>query len=107
MVLNTEFPKNCFYTLDGHVLGFSSMANHTFDQYVGSQRSLNQANGDAKDPVGDDTYINRRKNLVKEYVCSKMDQFIFNDSNTFELVCIDNRTGRTKSKVYTLNQILG
>ena len=109
MVLNTTFPRNCFRSDmgDGHVLGFSSMANHTFDQYVGAQRSLNPVNGDAKDPVGDDTYVNRRKNLVKEYVCSKMDQFIFNDSNTFELVCIDNRTGRTKSKVYSLNQILG
>lgn len=109
MVLNTTFPRNCFRSDmgDGHVLGFSSMANHTFDQYVGAQRSLNPVNGDAKDPVGDDTYVNRRKNLVKEYVCSKMDQFIFNDSNTFELICIDNKTGRTKSKVYSLNQILG
>ena len=35
-----------------------------------------------------------------------MKKFIFGENNVFELVSIDRRTGRTKSKILSLNQIL-
>jgi hypothetical protein len=35
---------------------------------------------------------------VMDFVCSKLRDFIFNQDNTFELICVNNKTGRTKIK---------
>ena len=53
-----------------------------------------------------ETLCNDRINVVKNYVCEEMKKFIFNKNNVFELVCVDTRTGRTKSKILPLSQIL-
>ena len=47
----------------------------------------------------------KRRKYVMDYVCSEMNKFILNEDNVFELICIDKKSGRTRSKIYTLNQL--
>ncbi len=108
MISDNHFPSNCF---DPSALqqtkNIASLSCNTFDQYVASQRSLNK-NLRLDYEYGDssETFCNKRINIVKNYVCEEMNRFIFNENNVFELVCVDTRTGRTKSKILPLNQIL-
>ena len=108
MISDNHFPSNCF---DPSALQqtkkIASLSCNTFDQYVASQRSLNK-NLRLDYEYGDssETFCNNRINVVKNYVCEEMNKFIFNENNVFELVCVDTRTGRSKSKILQLNQIL-
>lgn len=108
MISDDHFPANCFnpYVLQ-RTKNIASLSCNTFDQYVASQRSLNK-NLRLDYEYGDssETFCNNRINVVKNYVCEEMNKFIFNENNVFELVCVDTRTGRTKSKILPLNQIL-
>ena len=108
MISDNHFPSNCF---DPSALQqtkkIASLSCNTFDQYVASQRSLNKKL-DLNYEYGEssETFCDNRIDVVKNYVCEEMNKFIFNENNVFELVCVDTRTGRTKSKILPLNQIL-
>jgi len=108
MISNDYFPSYCFNeTVGSYTKSISSLSPIVFDQYVAAQRSLNKKLN-LNDEYGDssETFCNNRINVVKNYVCDEMNKFIFNENNVFELVCVDTRTGRTKSKILSLNQIL-
>ena len=106
MIYSDHFPSNCFNTNVGsYTKNISSLARVTFDQYIAAQRSLNH-NLINETGETDPTFCTNRINIVKNYVCEEMDKFIFNDNNVFELICIDNRTGRTRSKIFPLTQLL-
>ena len=80
-----------------------SLSTNSFDQYVAAQRSLNPKVNEVQD--SNDTYATKRRKYVMDYVCSEMNKFILNEDNVFELICIDKKSGRTRSKIYTLNQL--
>ena len=108
MISNDHFPSNCFnkdaskYTKD-----ISSLSCVNFDQYVAAQRSLNKKlKLNYEYGESSEKFCDARINVVKNYVCEEMKKFIFNKNNVFELVCVDTRTGRTKSKILPLSQIL-
>ena len=107
MISNDHFPSNCFnkdaskYTKD-----ISSLSCVNFDQYVAAQRSLNKKLKYEYGESDETFFCDDRINVVKNYVCEEMKKFIFNKNNVFELVCVDTRTGRTKSKILPLSQIL-
>ena len=108
MISDAHFPSSCFdssaqqYTRD-----ISSLSCIKFDQYVAAQRSLNKKlNLDHEYGEKSEFFCNNRISIVKNYVCEEMNKFIFNENNEFELVCVDTRTGRAKSKIFPLNQIL-
>ena len=108
MISNDNFPSNCFnkdaskYTKD-----ISSLSCVNFDQYVAAQRSLNKKlKLNYEYGESSEKFCDARINVVKNYVCEEMKKFIFNKNNVFELVCVDTRTGRTKSKILPLSQIL-
>jgi len=110
MISNDHFPSNCFNTdASIYTKEISSLSCVNFEQYVAAQRSLNkELDLDYEYNESDKTFsnCNNRINVVKNYVCEEMNKFIFNENNVFELVCVDTRTGRTKSKILSLNQIL-
>ena len=104
MLTNTYFPSDCFYLPSPYTKTLASLANSTFNQYVAAQRSLNYKN-ELQQDEHDDEYAAKRRQYVMEYVCSKMNDFIFNENNVFEVVCINKKSGRTVSKIYNLNQL--
>lgn len=108
MISNDHFPSNCFnQAVKQYTKNISSLSCVTFDQYVAAQRSLNKKlNLNYEYGDSSETFCNNRINVVKNYVCEEMNKFIFNENNVFELVCVDTRTGRAKSKLLSLNQIL-
>ena len=108
MISNDHFPSNCFNpTAQQYTKNISSLSCINFDQYVAAQRSLNKnLNLNYEYDESSETFCDNRINVVKDYVCEEMNKFIFNENNVFELVCVDTRTGRTKSKILPLNQIL-
>ena len=108
MISDNHFPSNYF---DPSALQqtkkIASLSCNTFDQYVAAQRSLNKKlDLNYEYNESSETFCNKRIDVVKNYVCEEMNKFIFNENNVFELVCVDTRTGRTKSKILPLNQIL-
>ena len=108
MISDDHFPTNCFNPYaPQQTKHIASLSCNTFDEYVASQRSLNKKL-DLNYEYGEqsETFCDNRINVVKNYVCEEMNKFIFNENNVFELVCVDTRTGRTKSKILPLNQIL-
>lgn len=108
MIYNDLFPSNCFsQDSSSYTRNISSLSCVNFNQYVAAQRSLNK-NINLNEEYGDksETLCDNRINVVKNYVCEEMKKFIFGENNVFELVSIDRRTGRTKSKILSLNQIL-
>lgn len=108
MISNDHFPSNCFnQAVQKYTKDISSLSCINFDQYVAAQRSLNK-NLNLNDEYSEssETFCDNRINVVKNYVCEEMNKFIFNENNVFELVCVDTRTGRAKSKILQLNQIL-
>lgn len=106
MILNKKFTSDCFNTSSAYTKSIGSLANNTFDMYVAAQRSLNIHINEVGDTSPQNTFISNRIHSVRDYVCDEMYNFIFNSNNVFELICIDNRTGRTKTKIYSLDQIL-
>ena len=82
------------------------MINDVFGTWGPAQRSLNKKL-DLNYEYGEqsETFCDNRINVVKNYVCEEMNKFIFNEDNVFELICIDKKSGRTRSKIYTLNQL--
>lgn len=109
MVSDKKFNSDCFVSnASSYTKNISSLYDVTYDQYVATQRSLNEKL-DLDSEYGDgntQTYVNKRINTVMEYVYSKMYDFIFNTDNVFELICVDNRTGYTKIKVLSLEDII-
>lgn len=108
MISNDHFPSNCFNpSVPQYTKNISSLSCINFNQYVAAQRSLNKSlNLNSEYGEVSKTFCNNRINVVKNYVCEEMNKFIFNENNVFELVCVDTRTGRAKSKILPLNQIL-
>jgi hypothetical protein len=108
MISNDHFPSNCFDpAVQQYTKNVSSLSCINFDQYVAAQRSLNKnLNLNYEYGESSETFCDNRINVVKNYVCEEMNKFIFNENNVFELVCVDTRTGRAKSKILQLNQIL-
>jgi hypothetical protein len=108
MISNDHFPSNCFnQAVQKYTKDISSLSCINFDQYVAAQRSLNKKlNLNYEYGDSSETFCDNRINVVKNYVCEEMNKFIFNENNVFELVCVDTRTGRAKSKILQLNQIL-
>ena len=108
MISNDHFPSNCFnQAVKQYTKNISSLSCVTFDQYVAAQRSLNKKlNLNYEYGDSSETFCDNRINVVKNYVCEEMNKFIFNENNVFELVCVDTRTGRAKSKLLSLDQIL-
>ena len=108
MISNDHFPSNCFdSSVQQYTKNVSSLSCINFDQYVAAQRSLNKnLNLNYEYGESSETFCDNRINVVKNYVCEEMNKFIFNENNVFELVCVDTRTGRAKSKILQLNQIL-
>ena len=108
MISDNHFPPNCFDpSAHPQTKNIASLSCNTFDQYVASQRSLNKKL-DLNYEYGEssETFCDNRIDVVKNYVCEEMNKFIFNENNVFELVCVDTRTGRSKSKILQLKQIL-
>ena len=103
MLPNTRFPSEDFETGNPYTKLLGSLSSNSFDQYVAAQRSLNPKINEVQD--SNDTYATKRRKYVMDYVCSEMNKFIFNEDNVFELICIDKKSGRTRSKIYTLNQL--
>lgn len=98
MLLDGRFPSGSFRNNDSSInKNIASMSSNTFDNYVAAQRSLNSKCTEYHDDGN--TYFLTRRNSVLNYVCTQMRNFIFNSENTFELVCVDTRTGRTKSQI--------
>lgn len=103
MLSNTMFPSEDFETGNPYTKMLGSLSTNSFDQYVAAQRSLNPKVNEVRD--SNDTYAAKRRKYVMDYVCSEMNKFIFNEDNVFELICIDKKSGRTRSKIYALNQL--
>jgi hypothetical protein len=103
MLSNTGFPSEDFETGNPYTKMLGSLSTNSFDQYVAAQRSLNPKVNEVRD--SNDTYAAKRRKYVMDYVCSEMNKFILNEDNVFELICIDKKSGRTRSKIYTLNQL--
>lgn len=108
MISDAHFPSSCFDSIaQQYTRDISSLSCIKFDQYVAAQRSLNKKlNLDHEYDEKSEDFCNNRISIVKNYVCEEMNKFIFNENNVFELVCVDTRTGRAKSKIFPLNQIL-
>ena len=105
MLPDTIFSTTCFKnTASEYTKSIGSLSSDTFDQYIAAQRSLNYNINELEETVR--TYVFRRETTCQNYVCSEINKFIFNEDNVFELVCIDKQSGRTRSKIYTLNQLM-
>ena len=71
-----------------------SLANNSYDEYVIAQRSLNGNDNVGNVSVG----ANDRAQNVAKFVADEIKNFIFNDSNTFELIVVNKETGLVSSK---------
>ena len=101
MILDQNFPDDAFSTNGEVNKKIASLADNTYDQYVAAQRSLNYNCDEYNDGDTEETrreYVSKRREYVMDFVCSKLRDFIFNQDNTFELICVNNKTGRTKIK---------
>jgi len=103
------FEQNCFS--DKHLLSefsqyIGSGPYHTYDSYVTMQRSLNNiapsVDSSANDPS---PLIEKRNEVLEEYIVNKLLSFLFNNNNTFELVYVNKETGLTRSKRLVLGEI--
>ena len=104
MLPNTRFPSDNFETGNFYTKLLGSLSDNSFDQYVAAQRSLNPKINEVQEDSNDE-YSAKRRKYVMNYVCTEMSKFIFNEDNVFELICINKKSGLTKSKIYTLNQL--
>lgn len=105
------FPDSCFS--DKH-LGWGSHAEyigagpyHTYDAYVTMNRCLNAFNKDIDIETNEPEYgeyVTERNNVMQNYISHILYNFIFNPSNTFELVYVEKSTGLMKSKKLNITE---